>query len=307
MHFIGIDGGGTNTKWVFTNEKLNLISSFETGASNPLAIGFTGSSKIISDIICRTCFKSSIKENFCVVAGIAGCGNKSNAGKLKKMVINRLKRSKLYPDYFEIISDAEIALEGALNGKPGAVLILGTGSIVIGKNEFNEIFKIGGYGKLIGDEGSGYSIGRKGLQAAAKCFDNRSSNTILTEYLFKKFGIVNRETMIKKVYSNKIDIASIAQLVFKSAENGDHICKKILDSEIKEVLLHIKVLQRFIKLGKIQLAFTGGITSNYNYFGTRLKKEINNRFKNIKIITAKHPSEIGAVIIAKKFYKLTEN
>ena len=113
MHFIGIDGGGTTTKCVLTDAELKLISSTEAGASNPLAIGFSNSSKKISDIIYRTCLKSSIKNNFCVVAGIAGCGNKINAEKLQKMVSNQLKKSNLHPSYFKIVSDAEIALEGA--------------------------------------------------------------------------------------------------------------------------------------------------------------------------------------------------
>ena len=62
-------------------------------------------------------------------------------------------------------------MQGAFPNEAGCILIAGTGSIIYGKDENGNIYRVGGFGRLLGDEGSGFSIGRKGLQAAAKYFD----------------------------------------------------------------------------------------------------------------------------------------
>ena len=142
------------------------------------------------------------------------------------------------------------------------------------------------------------------MQTVAKYFDNRTGKTILVNLLSKDLGITDRETMISKIYSGKIDIASIAKLVIESAAKGDSACKRILDNEIKEVLLHIKALPKFIQHRKIKLVFAGGIASKKNYFTTQLKKEINRKFNNITLAATKQPPEIGAVLIAKKILQI---
>ncbi len=78
---------------------------------------------------------------------------------------------------FVVESDARVALEGAFSGNPGSILIAGTGSIMFGKDSKGNIHRVGGFGRILGDEGSGFHIARSGLTAVAKQFDGRGERT----------------------------------------------------------------------------------------------------------------------------------
>ena len=302
MHFIGIDGGGTKTKTILTEDNLSIIRSISGPASNPLAVGFENSSNIIIALIKKLLSKTRIDQPVYVVAGIAGCGSKKNADKLTKLIKKKIASKKIQVKKLKIVSDAEIALEGPLNGKPGTVLICGTGSVLIGKNSEGKFIKIGGFGKLIGDEGSGYSIGKKGLQAISKYIDGRGSDTILAKSISKKFGIRDRESFILKVHSDEFDVAEIAAHVISAAQKGDKLCKEIIDNEIEEILLHIKSLKRFLGKRNIPLCFAGGVLNNKNFYSEELKNRIGKKFGKINFITSKYPPEYGAVILANKLF-----
>ncbi len=131
-----------------------------------------------------------------IVFGISGCGRKESSDRLKNFIIREAKKIR-FPD-FQIVSDIEIAHEAAFNGREGAVLILETGWILYLKKENGETCIIGGNVRLIGDEGSGYSIAKKGLQAVSKYFDGRNGKTILADLIKSEFFIDNRSELIKK-------------------------------------------------------------------------------------------------------------
>jgi len=301
-YYIGIDGGGTNTRCVLANQSLKTISESNGNASNPLVVGFENSAKNIFQLIKKVCSKSGVKDKITIVAGIAGCGSKTNSQKIKRLLLERIKASKISAADLEVVSDAQIALEGALNEKPGAIIIAGTGSILFGKDDAGKYYKIGGYGKLIGDEGGGYSIGTKGLNAVSKYFDGRCRKSKLVDIISKEYGINNREEMIAKVYSGKFDVANISKLVLKAAINGDLTCRRILNNEIKELLLHIKAFEKNINSKKLTLSFAGSLLTNNNYYSRGLKRKVNAEFKNVRIIKAKYPPVTGAVILAKNLF-----
>ncbi|MCL4278865.1 MAG: hypothetical protein KJZ60_04155, partial [Ignavibacteriaceae bacterium] len=99
----------------------------------------------------------------------------------------------------KVISDAHIALEGAFPDSAGCILIAGTGSILFGKDEKGVIHRVGGFGRLIGDEGSGYSIGRKALNAVSKSSDGRGEETLISELLNSKMNSGSANAIINKV------------------------------------------------------------------------------------------------------------
>ena len=303
MHiYVGIDGGGTRTRCVLSNEHLDTIAVAEGNASNPLVVGFDNSADTIFRLIKNVCSKSGKKKNINIVAGIAGCGSKTNSDKLKDLLLKKLNLSRISVSNLEVVSDAQVALEGALDGKPGIILIAGTGSVLLGKDNSGKIYKIGGYGKLAGDEGSGYAIGLKGLQALSKFLDGRGKTTKLANYFTKEFGITNRDEFIAKVYSGSFDVAAVSKLVLKAADKGDEICQKILTHEIKELILHIKAFKKNEKGKKTVISFAGSLLTNKNYYSRELKNEIAWSFKNIKLIKPKYPPAMGAVILAKQLF-----
>ena len=120
----------------------------------------------------------------------------------------------------ELVTDARAALTGALDGKPGVIVIAGTGSIALGLNEAGGDARSGGWGPTFSDEGSGYDIARQALKAVAASFDGRSSETLLTKMICKELGIEKPSDLPSVIYSEDAkpaQIASLAKLVSQAA------------------------------------------------------------------------------------------
>ena len=296
-YFIGLDGGGTKTKCVLTGDDLKIIDSQIGSATNPLSVGFDESADVLANLLKQVYKKIKRNSKVYICAGVAGCGREFHAKKLTSKLKRKLNRLDLAFEDLSIVSDAEIALEGALSGKPGMLLIAGTGSILIGKDIYGNFYTVGGYGKLIGDEGGGYSIGRKGLNLVSKYYDGRGGESLLVKYLSEKFGINNRNELITKVYSNNLNISDVTPLVLHAAENNDNLCIKLLNEEISEIEAHVNSLIKKPAFKNSLLTFSGSLLTNQKYISTHLKNRLKEK---VKIVKAKYPPEIGAVIIAKK-------
>jgi N-acetylglucosamine kinase-like BadF-type ATPase len=232
--------------------------------------------------------------------GTTGAGRIAGAQKLVTAVYNFAKKRNIVLPIFKVVSDARIALEGAFSGNPGSILIAGTGSIMFGKDRDGEIHRVGGFGRLIGDEGSGLTIGRRGLNIVAKSFDGRVTETLLTKMIAEKFNITNQSELITKVYSDKIKIQHVAPLVMEAAIKGDNLCKDILDKESDELLLHIVAMNRKLKEDKMKVVFIGGTITNENLYSQMLKDKIKLYLPNVILQNPDYPPEIGAVILAKE-------
>lgn len=297
-YYIGIDGGGTKTRCVLANENLKVIKSIDGLASNPLTVGFEISAERIVALIKKIAKNKKIE--YCVI-GLAGTGRKKDSDLLFKSIKQVGTRKKLKIPPLKILTDIEITLEGAFNGLPGALLIAGTGSILFAKDNNNNFFRTGGYGRLIGDEGSGYSIGRKALSSISKSLDGRKPATGLSNYFSKKFNVINTNSLITLVNSHGFNTADLAKLIISLAEKQDKECIRILNEEIAELILHLRVLRRRKISNQIKLCLQGNLLATSNYYSRKLQQEIRKKFPELKIVKAKYPPEIGAVIIAKKY------
>lgn len=299
--YIGIDGGGTKTKCVLADDQLKILAEAEAGPTNPLAVGVDKSSEILFGLIQNVLRKTSVSLIESVVIGLAGAGRKKIAGEIENRLKLLVKRKKVSIKNIKILSDVEIALEGAFAGAAGIILIAGTGSIVLGKNKNGKLFRAGGFGKVIGDEGGGYSIGKKALQSISKEIDGRGSKTFLTTILSKKFGIKNRDDLITAVYSSGFDIARFAEHVIEAAQLGDKIARNILADESDELVCHVETLYKQLGAKKINLCLSGGLLSSKNYYSNLLRRKIKKVFRDIEIKKNIYPPEIGAAVVAKKF------
>lgn len=301
-YLIGMDGGGTKTKCILTDFNLNPI--YETGgaASNFLVIGTEKVAVTILELI-KDCIDSkniSIDDLQAVVLGTTGGGRRNDAELLEKQIFAYAEQKSLKINKFKVESDARIALEGAFSGKSGSILIAGTGSIMFGKDNKGEIHRVGGFGRYIGDEGSGYRIGRKGLNAVARYMDGRAKSTKIADLLDQEFSISTSEQLITEVYRNNFNIASVAPLVFESAESGDKIAQRILEDEADELLQHITAMKVKLNVEMLKVSLIGSILTTPNYFSYLFNEKVVRRFADVKIMEAEHSPEFGAALIAKQ-------
>lgn len=300
-YLIGLDGGGTKTKCVLTDFNFTPLYECQGGPSNFLIIGTQTVSETILSLITESTnhLKISPDEISSIFIGTTGAGRPNDAQKLKHDFIQYAQTEGYSFQSFNVDSDARIALEGAFSGGPGSLLIAGTGSVMIGKDKNNNIYRVGGYGRFIGDEGSGNTLGRKGLNQIAKEMDGRGDKTLLTEILKHDFGITDSSQLITEVYRNNFDIASFAPKVIEVAQNGDKIANRILEEESDELLLHVKSLFNMIGEETLKLCLMGGTIASENYYSAMFKKKIELHLPNVKIVSAENPPKIGAAFMAK--------
>lgn len=301
-YLIGIDGGGTKSKCVITDLELKVLYECGGGASAFTKDNLDSVPQVIISLItdCKKNLNINYNEIKSIAVGLSGAGRKTDAEKIHKKIIEFAEERGIYFSQIKIVSDAEVALEGAFNGNTGSILICGTGSIMFGKDVKGNIHRVGGCGRIIGDEGGGYNLGRKGLIAVAKSFDGRGVKTELTKIIFDELKIENQQQLINEVYRNNFDIASLARFVINAAENGDEVCIKIVDEEIEELILHLHAMNNLLKVDPFNVALIGSIIANDNFYSKLFKEKAVNALANLKFVKAEYPPEIGAAILAKK-------
>ena len=256
QYILGVDGGGTKTEAI----AYNLDGS-------EIARGYAGFGNIIIDkelalknieLSIRECTKKLRLED-CVYLclGLAGC----EAGDNKIVIQQYLKlKFKCVIKVIKIINDGEIALSAMLKGNDGIITIAGTGSITIGKYRGTAV-RVGGWGHLIGDEGSGYFIAMEGIRKIFLENDLGLPDSLLTKEIFKATNSDNRKELLQFVYnSTKGEIASLVPVILKMCEKGDNVSTKILKDAGADLARNtIRAIKLLGIKDKIRVAITGSI------------------------------------------------
>jgi N-acetylglucosamine kinase-like BadF-type ATPase len=301
-YIIGIDGGGTKTECVLSDSKLNIIAKCTGEGSNLLIAGRYKVNKRLYVLVNKCLKENKLKfENLAaIIIGTAGAGRIKDAENLRKSFVKFLKSRGINFKKLYVFSDARIAIEGAFSGKPGSILIAGTGSIIFGKDKNGKIHRVGGFGRIIGDEGSGFSIGRKGLNAVSKELDGRGKPTLITKLLKQKFNITDADKLISEIYKNNFYIASAAPLVLSAAGRKDTEALRIIEEEINELILHISAMKKKLSVQELNLSLIGGLIDKDNIYSKKLKKKIALSFQKIKITKPENSPAVGAVLMSKE-------
>lgn len=303
-YLIGMDGGGTKTACIACDMEGNILHQCTGGPSNFLMLGTLKVSEMLFELIteCKNKLNCEYSDFVSIVLGTTGAGRRTDAEKLEEAFNSYIKGKNIELNFY-VDSDARIALEGAFSGKPGSILIAGTGSIMFGKDAQGTIHRVGGFGRFIGDQGSGYIIGRRGLAMVAKDFDGRGEKTLLTQLVKEKFNIETPEILITEIYKNSFDIASAAPLVIEAASKGDEVCQNIVDDECHELILHIVSMIKKINEPELHLSLIGGIISSDNYFAATFRDKVKRITPNVVIKDPDYPPAMGAILMAKERIK----
>jgi N-acetylglucosamine kinase-like BadF-type ATPase len=301
-YLIGIDGGGTKTDCAIADLSGKIIRETSGKPSNFLVIGVEEAVENLFALIEENLFAlegdfSDVKQ---IVIGVAGAGREEDAMLLEKSFKDYSEQQGVHFKGVKIVSDAYVALEGAFPDSSGCIMIAGTGSILFGKDESGKVQRVGGFGRLIGDEGSGYAIGRKALNAVTKEIDGRGERTIITELLNNKIDSGVQDKLINKVYKEKLDVASVAKIVIKAAEEADEVANKILNDEADELVLYIKAFLDKISTNKLNISFSGSLIDNKNFYSDLLKKKIKENLSMVKVVKPVSSPVQGAILLAKR-------
>lgn len=242
---LGVDGGGTNTRCLIGDLSNRIHGEGHAGPSNYQAVGRETAAANLAAAIRQALSSAGRSEAdvAAVCAGLAGAGRPENRAVALEML------TFLAPARIQVVTDAQIALAGALAGEPGVIIIAGTGSIAFGANATGETARAGGWGWILGDEGGGYDIGRRALVASLAAVDGSAPETDLGAHICTAWGLDRLEQVIIRVHSNvpasRGEIAALAPMVMKVAGAGDPVASAILREAGRALgLLAVTVLRR---------------------------------------------------------------
>lgn len=239
MFYLGIDGGGTKTEFAFANSNGHIIKSVCLGTSNPSDIGIENALNVLRMGIIEVCGNIP-KSNISVFAGLAGG---STAG-ISKQISSFL--SKFGFAEAKSGSDAMNAIATSLGDADGISVIMGTGSVAFAQAN-GKIHRVGGYGYLLGDAGSGFSLGREAISSALCFEDGSGEETILYDAVRKKCGTERVLESLEKFYDGgKREIAQYAPLVLNAYADGDKVAKRILFDNLEKVAQTIRGASKYL-------------------------------------------------------------
>ncbi len=295
---IGVDGGGTKTLAILADvsgtERVRRLA----GPSNPNLIGVDSAARCLAEILSDCCGAADCtpRDLSGVVLGLAGAGSAENRAALEA----RLKEwfGAGFPLLIE--TDARIALEGGLGGRPGIAVIAGTGSIVAAKSPAGEIFTVGGWGRALGDEGSGFSIGVEAARALAKHLDCMLETSLLPQALRERFGWDSREALVHALYREKVELSACAPLVMELAETGDGVCSQILRRAASALAGQVFAAFQHIGMDQVAVATCGGLIDRPSAYRNILESELRLRCPHATVRMPERTAAEGAVLLALK-------
>ncbi len=202
---------------------------------------------------------------------------------------------------FTAVEDVETAQAAAFGGGAGIVLIAGTGAVSYGLTAENLRARSGGWGYLMADEGSGYAIGRRALQAVSKAYDGRGLPTVLLQHLLEHFQQPDFLALHRLIYQGPIarhEIANLAKVVVGAATQGDLVATQILDEAAAELAMYVVAVARQLGWKDPPVSAVGGVFRAGEIILEPFRRHLGRALPGAHLQTPAFPQVIGALLIA---------
>jgi N-acetylglucosamine kinase-like BadF-type ATPase len=301
---IGVDGGGTKTvAWLacWDNVASVVLGRGHAGPGNPRAAGFETALANI-DAAINAAFADARLDRTTVSAA---CFCLAGAGREQEQL-----RITTWADQLQIASsiavkgDAEPIVAAASRDHMGIALISGTGSLAWGRNASGDVARTGGWGYLLGDEGSAYAIARAALTAAVKAADGRGTATVLLDQILCDLKAADTAELVERIYGPAMTrerLAGLAAVVFVSA-TSDPVARGIIETAASDLAEMVDTLRR--RLGfqpkGYSLALAGSVILNQPLLRSLLEERLADRGCTPQIIHSVDEPVAGAIALARR-------
>ncbi len=261
---LGIDGGGTHTvallEMVDEAGSHRIVGRGESGPSNLQSVGVEAALRALGEAVQQAFTAANIPR----VPVVSACAGLAGADRPEDQILIRdWARQVQLAEHLEVTSDAALLLAAGTPEGWGLALVAGTGSMALGRNRENNSARAGGWGYLLGDEGSGYAIVLAALRAVVRAADQRGPATALTATLLDRMSVKLPQDLIAAVYRGSWDrsaLAGLAPLVLEAAEKSDEVACRIVEDAARELALTAAVAARRLDLPPaFPLALAGGL------------------------------------------------
>ncbi len=287
---IGADVGGTKTA-VAVGDGERILGRVE-GPGAAIRPGRTlVSASTIADLVRQALAAAQRIRGDVLVVGAAGAGRESERSELHQAL-----RGEGLATRVSVTTDIEIALVAAFGDEPGIVVSAGTGSIAVARDRSGQMHRAGGYGWQIGDEGSGYAIGRAGLNAVTRAVDGRGPRTKLSERLPLSARCADFDALVRwAAAANAAEVAALAPSVLEVAAAGDAVAREIIATAAGELALLVStLLSRVAKGEKVSVAASGSLLAPDQMLFQTMKAQLADE-KRVRVSDAPIDPVLGAL------------
>jgi len=297
----GIDGGATKTICIIADNEGKVLGRGVSGPSNYHNVRTSAVKKALLQSIKRAASNARLGRSRLKVAcfGMAGLDSPYDRKVIPKLIREEIK----FCEKITVVHDSVIALYGATGGAPGLIVEAGTGSFAAGLNKRGEIKRVGGWGNIIGDEGSAYEIGRQALKVFLRSYDGREMKTLLTEKIMKMLKLRVEEDLMQRVYAERMsisEIAAVAPLVTEAADEGDAVAKRILTEAGRELASYAIAIAKALGMENedVEIYMTGGVFKAGGHVLKPFEEEIRKIMPKARLASPKFEPAMGAAFLA---------
>jgi len=262
---LAVEGGGSKTTALLTDlEGKNLGRGFGSG-SNPHSVGFEGAGKAIAMAIDGALINATgrLPEGgswrgtgiAAACFGLAGVDGPEDEAQLTAWVA-----SQAVAERFVVVNDSELVVAAGTPDGWGVALISGAGSVCLGRSPQGRTVRVGGWGHLLGDEGSGYRLALEALRLATQTVDGRADADVLLRAILRHWSLPDAGALIRHVHApgmTPADIAGLAPTVVTLAAGGEAAARALVEQSVKDLAWQVDTAIRKLALASPPLALAG--------------------------------------------------
>ncbi|MFN8379016.1 MAG: BadF/BadG/BcrA/BcrD ATPase family protein [Anaerolineae bacterium] len=293
MAYMGIDGGGSTLRVAIVDAALTPLAEVTRSTANPSVIGREAAASLIQSAM-RDALSQVSERIEGVGIGVAGASAVHSAAWLLEVVTPLVPRSLVVPS-----TDMLIALVGAHGALRDVMVLAGTGSVALAINDHAEPVQAGGWGYLLGDEGSGFWLAMEAMRACMRWHDRTLPEAHdLAQRVMGSLGLAHGMDLIPWVYRQPTptrDIAAQASLVLEAAADGDAVAQDIVTRGARALAALTRAVIARAELERPAIQFCGGLLSSDNGLSMALCQELELANRPIPL----YPPVIGAALLAK--------
>jgi N-acetylglucosamine kinase-like BadF-type ATPase len=295
MLFIGIDGGGTRARALLVDGDGREIARANgpagiIDAADPVR-GAQAAIELVRSLAAEARVTLPVRRLCC---GLAGAGR----GTERAAVRVTLLMAGVAEDVI-VTGDADAAMADAFDAEPGVLLIAGTGSIAWARAADGRTLQVGGWGRLIGDEGSGFAVGVEAVRAVLRAWDGRSPDTSLTMAVLSVTGCHGPPDLVRfAATAAKADFAALAPLVIEHATAGDPAAVRIRDDALDALTELVVTAARRAQLAGPVIATAGGLAAPGSPLHAQLRERLLAALPAAQLLTTTVDAARGAARLA---------
>ncbi len=296
---LGMDGGQTATTAAICDLAGNLLGLGRAGPADHVwePGGVARAQRAVTSSIARAWRSARLKPTAFASAFLGMTGGDHRT--------RRAVRGSVAARRFQLENDAVTALACVTGGKPGVVVIAGTGTIAYGRNARGREAVASGWGYLLGDEGGGFWIARQAIAAACRAHDGRAEATALTPLLLAEAGASGLWELHALVYSGKLSragMAALAAVVPKAAAAGDRAARQVLARAGRELGLSAGVVAERLAMarGRVTVSMVGGVLRGSEQVRRSFRREVRRHVPGAVFAEPRFPPVMAAVLLALK-------